>query len=53
MFFIPRVDTLRRITNEEIFIEYEFAGFLEYRYAFIFGYAGINGRFIDHDISFL
>ena len=50
---VARVDPLRAVADEEILVELEAREALEHRHALLFRRAGIDGRFVDHDVVFL
>src|SRR5690606_37227870 len=52
MLLVARVDTFRRISCKEIFIEYQTRNFFYNRDAIFFSSTWINSRFINNDISF-
>src|SRR5215207_977807 len=53
VFPIPRIDTLRRISDVEVDTRFEAGGTLEDRYAFLFGRTRVYGRLVDDDVSLL
>src|SRR5690606_39603014 len=52
MFFVPRVNSFWGIAYIKVFVVFKAGNIFEYRYTFIFRYAGIDGGFIDDDIPF-
>lgn len=52
MEFVTRIDALRRIAGEEVFVEFESADALHNGQTFLLGDSGIDSRFIDDNVAF-
>ena len=50
---VARVDALRAVAGEEVLVELQARDALEDRHADLFGAAGIDGGFVDHDVALL
>ncbi len=48
---IARVDSLRAVAAEKVFVELEAAELFKHGHAHFFGGTGVDGGFIDHDVT--